>query len=112
MSREEFARLQLYLQGMPILTPEKIAELEASLPELITMLETLGHRGSVKKQLADLIEAAKKKGGERNAADDAALTNLVKALQSDLSAGGERIVPILAVALFMGAYTIVHQWGR
>jgi hypothetical protein len=101
--------MQLYLQGMPIVTPERLAELEKSLPELIATLESLGHRSSLKRDINDVIQAGKGDGA-RSVSDDAAMSEFVKLVQGDLSAGGERIVPALALGLFMAAYTIVKGW--
>lgn len=106
--RAELARIQLYLQGMPILTDDKIAELEASLPELIALLESLGYRPSLKRQVSDLVGGGKGKG-ERSQTDDARLAAFAKIVQSDMGASGERVAP-LALALFMAAYTVVKQW--
>jgi hypothetical protein len=108
--RSDVARIQLYLQGMPILTPERVAELEKSLPELIATLESLGYRPSLRRSIIDVIEGGKSKGGDRSASDDTAMSEFVKLVQSDLAADGERVAPALALGLFMAAYTIVKQW--
>ena len=106
--RTEIARCCLYSQGMPILTPERVRELEMSLPKLIALLHSLSYRPTLKREVLQLIAMAKPPlaSGDRSTPAADHVQELATLIASDLAAQGERILPAVGVAVFMGAYLI------
>jgi hypothetical protein len=107
----EFARKSMYLQGMPILTPERVQELEESLLTLIALLKSLHARPTTRMTLQDLIDALTQVPGLRDASEGDQFGGFVRVLANDVPAGGQRLAPVL-IAAFMAGYMVAHTWGR
>jgi hypothetical protein len=111
--RSEIARDVMYHIGLPVITPPRLEELEAGLPDLVASLHSLSHRPAFRQQLADRLSAtqAQQSDGQRSIANDPGFASVVDVVQADLAASGERMIPLL-LGLFMAGYTIAHNWGR
>ena len=115
------AQQVLHLMSIPILTPERVQELEASLPAILETIRSIRFKPSIQAEILPMIEAIKQQGlaGIQTPEDEARLKALAELIQNDVWVEGEGerflqfVAPVaLGVASFMGGYVIAHNWGR
>lgn len=99
--RAAVAQQIMYSMGMPLLMGKRAQELTDSLPVLISNIKNY--------PLDPIVQriAAQSGGGQGEE-----LEQVMKVISSDLtSTSEERAIPV-ALAFFMAAYTIAHNWDR
>jgi hypothetical protein len=114
--QQEIARLIYHSQSVPTITPSMLFDMEQNLPGLIAFLHSLNSRPAAREELERFISGSR--SVDRSGNDQQRLNELAQVMAADAFGNGDAkvlpLVPVVAcgIAVFMGAYTIVHNWNR
>jgi subtilisin family serine protease len=112
--REEVARNVFYSQSMPLITREKLKQMEAELPALVEQLKSLSSRPAAMAEMQQFIQIARESGSgsDRSSGDQERAAAFGQLVRNDAFGEGERLIPLIAlgIASFMASYTVVKNW--
>jgi hypothetical protein len=109
----DITKICMYSQAVPVITQERLLELEAQLPAFVEFLKALESRPLALAQFQEFVNSAGNEAVQPKQSQEL----LAKRLGAPDSVSGdsaERFLPLVAVCIGAAAlgYNIGHTWGR